>query len=269
MHSAELVQGEVAAANRSRRFAVAWRNTWRDTSPGLIAPVAVLDYDDVGYRFEYLRNVDQIPDFRPFLGFPDLQRVYEAQRLWPFFALRIMDRKRPDYRDYLARLGLPGDASPLDVLSRSGGEQKGDSVYLAEEPQIAEDGQTEATFLVRGVSHATREYSSADSAVQLRPGDRLMMIPDRENPVNSEAILLASEAGAPVGWVPDLLIRYARAVHSGGVRHVTVVRNNGPESPWHLRLLVRLVGRVSPSLHVFSGDQWPRRRASSQIRPVG
>jgi hypothetical protein len=261
MPSVELVQSAVGAAHRSRRFAVAWRNTSRER----IAPVGVLDHDRVGYRFEYLHDVDQIPDFRPFLGFPDFQRVYEAQRLWPFFALRVMDRKRPDYGDYLARLGLPRDASPLDVLSRSGGEQKGDSVYLAEEPQVAHDGQTEATFLVRGARYATREHSSAERASRLRPGDRLMMQPDRENPVNQQAILLATEAGAPVGWVPDLLIRYAHAVHSGGEGHVTVVRNNGPESPWHLRFLVRLVGRVSPSLHVFSGGQWPRRGASIQI----
>jgi hypothetical protein len=264
MPSVELLQSAVAAAHRSRRFAVAWRNTSRER----ISPVGVLDYDDVGYRFEYLRNVDQIPDFRPFLGFRELERVYEAQRLWPFFAMRIMDRKRPDYGGYLARLGLPRDASPLDVLSRSGGVQKGDSVYLAEEPQVAYDGQTEATFLVRGSSHATREYSSADSAVRLRPSDRLMMKPDRENPVNSQAILLVSEAGAPVGWVPDLLISYAHAVQSGGGGHLTIVQNNGPESPWHLRLLVRLAGRVSPSLRVFSGDQWPRRRASIEIGPV-
>jgi hypothetical protein len=264
MPSANLVQGAVAADDQSRRFAVAWRNTSR----GLIAPVGVLDNDDVGYRFEYLHNVDQIPDFRPFLGFPDFQGVYEAQRLWPFFALRVMDRKRPDYGDYLARLGLPRDASPLDVLSRSGGEQKGDSVSLAEEPPVAHDGQTESTFLVRGARYATYEHSSAERASQLRPGDRLMMEPDPENPVNQQAILLAT-AGAPVGWVPDLLTGYAHAVHSGGEGQVTVVRNNGPESPWHLRLLVRLDGRVSPSLHVFSGDQWPGRRAIIDIGSVG
>jgi hypothetical protein len=92
-----------------------------------------------------------------------------------------------------------------------------------------------------------------------------MMELDRENPVNPQAILLASEARAPVGWVPDLFIPYAHAVHSGGEGYVTMVQNNGPESPWHLRLLVRLVGRVSPSLRVFSGDQWPRRRPASTL----
>jgi hypothetical protein len=264
MPSVEPLHSAVAAAHRARRFAVAWRNTVRR----LINPVGVLDYDDVGYRFEYLRNVDQIRDFRPFLGFPDFQRVYEAERLWPFFALRVMDRERPDYVDYLARLGLPGDASPLDVLSRSGGEQKGDSVNLTEEPQVARDGQTEATFLVRGARYATRDHSSADSASRLQAGDRLEMKRDRENPVNPEAILLATEVGTPVGWVPDMLIRYAHAVRADGRGHVTVVRNNGPESPWHLRLLVRLVGRVSPSLRVFSDDQWPRRRASIQLGPL-
>jgi hypothetical protein len=255
MPSAELLQSAIAAAHRSRRFAVAWRNTTR----GLIAAVGVLDHDDMGYRFEYLRGVDQIPGFRRFLGFPDVQRIYESQRLWPLFDLRVMDRKRPDYEGYLARLGLPPNASRLDVLSRSGGEQKGDSIYLAEEPQVADDGQTEATFLVRGASYATREHSSAEIASLLRPGDRLIMESDRENPANPDAILLASESGAPVGWVPDLLISYADAVRSGGGQ-VTIVQNNGPDSPWHLRLLVRLVGRVSPDLHIFSGDKWPMRR---------
>jgi hypothetical protein len=258
MPSLELLQGPIAAAHRSRRFAVAWRNTSR----GLIAPVAVLDHDDLGYRFEYLRGVDQIPGFRPFLGFPDLQHTYESERLWPLFDLRVMDRKRPDYEDYLARLGLSPTASRLDVLSRSGGEQKGDSIYLAEEPQVADDGRTEAIFLVRGASYATREHMSADIASRLRPGNRLTMRPDRDNPVNREAILLASPDGTPVGWIPDLLISYAHAVRSGGGQ-LTVVQNNGPESPWHLRLLVRLSGRVSPDLRIFSGDRWPSRRRVS------
>lgn len=258
MPSLELLHGAIETARQSRRFAVAWRNTSR----GLVAPVGVLDYDDMGYRFEYLSNVNQIPDFRPFLGFPDFHRIYESQRLWPLFDLRVMDRKRPDYEAYLARLGLPRNASRLDVLSRSGGEQKGDSIYLAEEPHVADDGQTEATFLVRGASYATRENSSADSALRLRPDDQLIMEPDRNNPVNPDAILLASTDGAPVGWVPDLLAAYAHAVRSGGEGQVTVVQNNGPESPWHLRLLVRLVGRVSPGLRVFSGDDWPPRHSN-------
>ena len=66
---------------------------------------------------------------------------------------------------------------------RAGGRQR----YLAEEPQVAQDGQTEATFLVRGASHATREYSRANSVLRLRPGDRLMMIPETPRPDSDAA----------------------------------------------------------------------------------
>lgn len=140
-------------------------------------------------------------------GFPDFRHVYEAQRLWPFFALRVIDRKRPDYEGYLARLGLSRDASPLDVLSRSGGEQKGDSVYLAKSLRLpTTDRQRRPSSFA--ASYATRQYSSADSAVRLRPGDRLMMMPDRKNTVNSQAILLVSEPGAPgVGSGPPRSLR--------------------------------------------------------------
>jgi len=244
------------AADRPRRFAVAWRNTSRDRN----APVGVLDYDNEGYQFAYLANVDQVQDFRPFLGFPDFGRRYESQRLWPFFDLRVMDRRRPDYSDYLARLGLPRESSRLDVLSRSGGELKADSIYLAEEPHVRQDGHTEATFLVRGASYATRKYSSANAAMRLQAGDQLMMKLDPDNPVNRAAILLTDQSGAPIGWVPDLLLPYAHAVRTGVPSQVTVTQNNGHEAPWHLRILVRLAGFVAPDLRIFSGEGWPPRR---------
>ena len=85
-----------------------------------------------------------------------------------------MDRKRPDYPAVRALAGLTAEASRLDILSRSGGEQKGDSVYLAEAPAVADDGATEAIFLARGVSYAVREYDTAARAGSLRAGDDLV-----------------------------------------------------------------------------------------------
>ena len=57
------------------------------------------------YRFQY-RSIESVREFRPFIGFPDFDRVYESSRLWPFFDLRVMDRKRPDYSQYVGWLGL-------------------------------------------------------------------------------------------------------------------------------------------------------------------
>src|SRR5271155_2213196 len=140
MPSGDLAREHNEAQPAARRFAVVWRNT----AQGRIWPVAVLDYDDQKYRFQYLPTVSDIEDFRPFIGFPELSRIYETARLWPFFALRVMDRRRPDFRQYLDWLGLPPDATPLDILSRSGGERKGDAVQGIEEPAGDLDGATES-----------------------------------------------------------------------------------------------------------------------------
>lgn len=80
--SAEMLAAEPGPA--VRRFAVAWRNRQRRE----ITPVGVLDCRAIGYRFQYLEGVtDSVEGFRPFIGFPDLNRVYESPRLWPFFDL--------------------------------------------------------------------------------------------------------------------------------------------------------------------------------------
>ncbi len=251
MSSAELLSPPTSRA--VRRFAVAWRNR----QLRVITPVGVLDYRAAGYRFQYLEGVgESVEGFRPFIGFPDLNRVYESARMWPFFDLRVMDRKRPDYPQYVRWLGLTVEASRLDILSRSGGERKGDSVLLAESPSVADSGETEAIFLVRGVSYAVRQHGTEAVAESLQAGDRLNLMDDSTNVANPRALLLAATDGAPVGWVPDLLVDYAHQVRSGG-GFAELLQNNGPTAPWHARLLVRLSGRVAPGTALFTGGVWP------------
>ncbi len=242
---------ESASRGRVRRFAVAWRNTTRRE----ISPVGVLEHDGEIYKFWYLPQTAGIRDFRPFLGFPQW-RVYTAKSLWPFFALRVMDRKRPDFAAYVNSLGLSTEASQLDVLSRSGGERKGDTVQLIEEPRVGSDGATESTFLVRGARYATADHDSTSAAEGLTVGEELAIRQDGSNPINSSALLITTIGGLPVGWVPDLLIGYANAIRASEGALLQVVRNNGPDAPWHLRLLVSLRGRAPIGYRAFSSDEW-------------
>lgn len=251
MSSAELLLPPTIHA--MRRFAVAWRNRQRR----VIAPVGVLDHWAARYRFQYLKGVgESVEGFRPFIGFPDLNHIYESDRLWPFFDLRVMDRKRPDYPQYVRWLGLTVEASRLDILSRSGGLPKGDSVSLAESPAVDDSGATEAIFLVRGASYAVRQHGTEAAADSLQTGDRLTLVDDSTNEANPRALLLEAPDGAPVGWIPDLLVEYAHEVRSSG-GFVELLQNNGPSAPWHTRLLVRMSGPVAPRIALFTGGVWP------------
>jgi hypothetical protein len=61
-------------------------------------------------------------------------------------------------------------------------------------------------------------------------------------------------AEVPVGWVPDLLVddlqRLMRSVHV----QVLVEHVNGPDAPWHLRLLVRLQAAPAGDFRFFTGE---------------
>ncbi len=256
MRSAEQGLATLDEGVRARRFAVAWRNSISNE----IHPVGLLDADDQGFRFRYLTSVSKIAGFRPFIGFPNLDEAYDSTRLWPFFSLRAMDPRRPDFEQYLGRLGLTRSASVLDILARSGGETQGDRVSVVEAPRIGSDGSTDCVFLVRGARYATAHHSSAGVVDQLMRGDRVSLVPDSSNPVNPDTLLVVTTGGRPMGWVPDLLVPYFRAYGKGN-SELTVERNNGKGAPWHLRVLVHAHGFVDPAFTVFAGPTWATNAA--------
>lgn len=221
-----------------RRLLVQWRN---DVDPA-IHPIGVLTCVN-GFRFSYLPGVDAIAGFRPLPPFPEISRDYEASELFGFFAVRILDERRPEYRSFLAALGLEPGADVVTVLGRSGGRRKGDFVSLVEEPHVSSDGRTEHTFLVHGVRHVPDPPARNLVLAALTPGSRLSVDDQPDNPVNSHALIVTAPDGTALGWVPDGLVPYMRQMLPERVQ-LRVVRINGPEQPDQLRLLVRSVGTL-------------------------
>lgn len=204
----------------------------------------------VEYSFAYLRSAVQREGFRPFLGFSDVSRSYRSEGLFPLFAERIMDPRRPEHPMFLAALELSGEPSPLEVLARSGGQRAGDGIMLLPEPEVDADGASSCLFLVHGM----RYVDGAESVLgALAPGDRLTLVPEPENPANPRALVVVESSGQRLGWVPDALLDH---VHSVSDPSITVVRVNGAEVGIRLRLLVRLDGQVGTTTPPFSGAGW-------------
>jgi hypothetical protein len=240
-------------SSTARRFGVAWRNAHGPS----IAPIGILAFDGAEYTFAYLRDAEHLAEFRTLLGFPSLGVLYRSTKLFPVFAQRVMDRRRPDYSDYLTELHLPSDASPLDVLARSGGRRKGDSLQVVEEPTVGGDGAVAYEFLIHGARHAISLNDQVlPSLTSLASGDELGIAAEPDNPVNSHALLIVSRDGTPLGWVPDLLIDFVAEVWMQPMASLRVLRVNGPDAPWHLRFVVRLAGFAPAGYQLFSGAAW-------------
>jgi hypothetical protein len=237
-----------------RRFLITWRD---GGAPPTVHDVGCLTATPSEFTFRYLPGAHAAHadrTFRPLPGLPDLDRLYQATQLFLFFSDRLMDPRRPEFPAYVRALDLPPEPSELDLLSRSQGVTKGDHVTVIEEPHVAADGSTSHLFIVRGVRFAapnTRDAGDAGGGVkglggaeQLVPGDELHVQADPDNPVNPHALHLLSPDGAVIGWVPDALVSYVRAVTDHPNSRITVHHRNDMSMPPHLRLIAHLQGTL-------------------------
>lgn len=98
-------------------------------------PVGELSCKDGKWKFFYTQQFKHRSDeFYPIVGFPDLDKVYESDTLWPFFLVRIPGLGQPEVQETIAnenidanneaellkRFGKSALSNPFILLSRSG-----------------------------------------------------------------------------------------------------------------------------------------------------
>src|SRR5690606_14879420 len=91
--------------------------------------VGTLGFDGSTYTFEYDPTTA-----RALPGLP-LGRTHQSEELFPIFAERVLDPRRPERVQALEHLGLPHGAGPFEVLAVSGGGRTGDTFELTPLPQ--------------------------------------------------------------------------------------------------------------------------------------
>ena len=263
---------EDRSTETARRLVV----TWQHPGKRLIEPVGLLEYDGQCYRFGYIRHALSVEGFRPLLGFRDLYAPYASDELFPLFAQRVMDPRRPDYRRYVGRLGLDEDATPWEQIARSQGSRQGDTIQLLPEPRN-EDGVITGRFLVHGVRHVPGPSRVLDGrAMQvdseqveaalaaLRPGEPLGIASEPGNEVNCLALMVMAQRVTPVGWIPNLLLEDMHRLMVVTDVSVAAEHINGADAPWHLRLLARLTARGAGDFKFFADEKWELLSAPDQ-----
>jgi hypothetical protein len=229
--------------------------SWQDAERRSFVPVGMLTQSAAGdFEFRYLHGAETDPDFRAFIGFPDLHHVYRSTEQFPFFENRLMPRGRSDYSAYLGSLGLAQNADPFEVLARSGGRRATDTVEVVAEPTVDPDtGHASCYFLVRGV----RYVEGADDAIdRLDIGDHLGTEPDPGNEHDEHARYLLTIDGVRIGYVPAYLTEFlsrSADLHGEGAIDIVVEHLGERAGPSHFRLLCRLVAPWPEGQPPFSG----------------
>lgn len=71
------------------------------------------------WQFEYSEEFKLKADLRPLVEFPDLDKVYDNQELWQFFASRIPSMEQPDVEEVLENENIAED-DVVALLKRFG-----------------------------------------------------------------------------------------------------------------------------------------------------
>jgi hypothetical protein len=234
---------------------------WRSPSTRTWYTVGRLTSNGI-YRFVYTRGAEEATregDFTTLPGFPERERIYESEELFPLFANRLLPRSRPDYAEWVEWLSLAEhEDDPVALLARSGGQRATDSFEVFPAPEPRPDGSYHVHFFAHGLRHFPA--ASAERALRLQPGDPLLLMHDFQNEVDPRALMLRTaeqETGDlhPVGYCPryllaDVLDLLEQNPHSA---RVAVERVNTPPAPVQYRLLCSLTMRWPAGFRPFSG----------------
>jgi len=128
---------------------------------------------------------------------PDTEKVYESPDLFPSFAHRLPDPKRPDYARILKRFNVPENARPFDLLRETRGRLATDQFSFEEAPIATKTGQVIQCWVA-----GWRYYGGDEALPELSPGARVELRCEATNPYDSNAVAVFSAGGTKLGFVP-------------------------------------------------------------------
>lgn len=211
-------------------------------------PVGRLDAgkQEANFRFRYTAGADiasKQAGFPALPDFPDLHRDYNSQALFPMFQNRVIMPGRPDFEDYLNRLGLSASADPIEMLSIDGGIRATDSFEVFPKIERAEDGAFRCRFFLHGWRHVSQ--AAQKRLDQLTAGEPLLVTLELNNPATGAAVQIQTEDYHMIGWAPRYLLSdlVAAIAKAPGDYSAFVVRVNPVPAPSKQRILIELRGR--------------------------
>jgi hypothetical protein len=249
---------------------------WQDLLTNRWFPVGRLEYSDGLYSFAYTKGAVQAQieaGFQTLPSFPELFTLYVSEQLFPLFSNRLVPRSRPQYREYLHWLGLPeSESDPISVLSRSGGSRVTDTLEIFPSPEKDCRGEYQVHFFVNGLNKMPG--AAMDRALEIKSGERLLAMPDFQNPQDPQAIALRTDESSErdiylIGYCPRYLrADFLRLLKSNAGLTITVEGVNPPPAPTQFRVLCKSVIHLPEGLKPFSTDEYqPLVPASAAVTP--
>ncbi|MBO6901190.1 MAG: HIRAN domain-containing protein [Rhizobiaceae bacterium] len=215
---------------------------WQDPDSRRWHPVAKLTRGHGWYTFAYTGGAERASTFQPFANMSDLGSIYISSELFPIFANRVMNERRPEYARYARWSGLEGKrlTDPLLLMARMGGSRATDTLQVHPVP-AQRRGQYRMVFFCHGISHLASNTQAR--AFSFEAGERLFAMLDVQNPFDHDAVALrSSDPAMMVGYCPRFLAKDIRQLASDPKNRLEIrVKQVNLDAPAQYRLLCEAV----------------------------
>jgi len=239
---------------------------WQEPKERHWFPVGRLCFDGSIYRFGYTKGAMRSPDFMPFAQMPHLNSSYASTELFPLFKNRILSTSRPEYPSFLNWLDLEsGEDEPLTLLARTGGERATDSLRIVPCPTPSPDGVYQMSFFSHGIRYLPESIQAFIE--NLSVGDNLFLMPDPQNPYDSDALALRMASQAViVGYCPRYLNHDFSILLQADPRATRAhVKRVNRAAPLQLRLLCTIQAPWPKHFQPCSGEDYEVLVADTQV----
>lgn len=238
---------------------LAWQDKGRSSA---WFPIGRLDayLERPSYRFRYIggaKRAQEKSGFPLLIEFPSLEEDYKSPELFPLFQNRVMNRKRPDFAEYLESLNLSGKVDPIEILSVNGGQRVTDAYEVFPKIQKDDTGHFTCRFFLHGWRRVNP--TAQDRINRLESGEKLHLTLELTNPATGLALQIQTQDYHMIGWAPRYLITdLAKAMTEDNNDYkAKVVRVNPQPAPAKQRVLVEMKGRWSKHKPMDSEDFRP------------
>lgn len=82
-------------------------------------PVAYLNFENDHWSFKYSENFKETSGIKPLANFPDINKEYKSETLWPFFVARIPSLSRKRVKQAAEEKGIK-DNDMISLLTQFG-----------------------------------------------------------------------------------------------------------------------------------------------------
>lgn len=206
-------------------------------------------------RFRYTGGAERANKevgFEPLVSFPDFNADYHSDKLFPLFHNRVLSPKRPDFSEYIEWLGLTEkEADPISIMSVSQGIRLTDNLQTFPKIQPKADGSFQLRFFAHGLRYLNQ--TSKETVSRLKPGEKLRIMIEVNNPATRLAVTLHAEDYTMIGWAPRYLVDdLVTCIPNAPKIEAMVVKVNHGHAPPNQSVLVEYSGKAPTDHELMS-----------------